>query len=92
MIDVTKGIDLYKRKENRKECIVFHYWYFIHGFKFQKSLCNDCYNLLIIRLNISNISTITAKDIDSRCIIYDVSKSDAINLLDIYVLDDQGFI
>ena len=46
----------------------------------------------MIRLNISDISIITAKDIDSRCITYDVSKSDAINLLDIYVPDDQGFI
>ena len=58
------------------------YWYFNHGFKFQKSVCNGCYDLLII----------IVKGIDYHCIIHNISKSDAINSLENSILDDRGYI
>ena len=33
-------------------------------------------------INISNITTITLKKVDYRCIIHDISKSEAINFLE----------
>ena len=39
-IDLGEGIDVDK-SNNNKERIVWHYWYFIHGFKLQKSVCNQ---------------------------------------------------
>ena len=44
---ITEGIDLTKSKDS-KECIVCHYWYFNHGFKFQKSVFNGCHDLLMM--------------------------------------------
>ena len=43
-------------------------------------------------INISNITTITIKKVDYRCIIHNISKSEAINSLENYVLEDCGYI
>ena len=53
-----------------KECMICHYWFFNHGLKFQDSVCNGCHDLTMISDNISNISVITIKNIDYRCIIH----------------------
>ena len=39
----------------------------------------------------SDIAIITVKEIDYHCIIHDVSKSEAIHLLENSVLDDRGY-
>ena len=43
-------------------------------------------------LNISDIAIITFKDVDYRCIAHDISKSEAIRLLENSVLYDRGYI
>ena len=85
------GIDIAK-SNNSKECIVYHYWYSNHGFKFQKCLCNGCHVLLMMCLNINDITIITVKGIDERRITQDISKYDAIHLLENSVPDDCGYI
>ena len=47
--------------------------------------------LTLLSVNISD-TIITLKDVDYSCIIHDISKSEAINLLKISVLDDRGYI
>ena len=42
--------------------------------------------------NISDISITTVKSADDRGVIYDVSKSDTIHLLENSVFNDRGFI
>ena len=79
-IYLGEWIDVDKNKNN-KECIVSYYWYFNHGFKFQKSVCTDYHDLLMLGLNISDIAIITVKGIYYRCIIHDISICDAIHLL-----------
>ena len=66
----------------------YHYWFFNHGLKFQDSVCNGCHDLTIVCLNISNITIITVKNIDCRCIIHSIRKSEAINLLETSMLED----
>ena len=41
---------------------------------------------------ISNIAIITFKNVDCRCIIHNISKSEAIDLLKNSVLEDRGYI
>ena len=65
---------------------------FNHGFKFQDSVCSGCNDFSMMCLNISNIAIITVKNVDCRCIMYDISKSEAINLLQNSVLEDHGYI
>ena len=86
-IDLSEGID-FTKSNSSKEHLVCHYWYFYHVFKFQKSVSIGSHELLIISPNINNISIIAVKVILYYSIIYDVSKSDAINLLENSVLDD----
>ena len=55
--------------------------FFNHRFKFQDSVCNGCHDLTMLNVNISNISIIAVKNVGYCCIIYNSSKSEAINLL-----------
>ena len=43
-------------------------------------------------VNISNIAVIDVKRSDYCCIIHDISKYEAINLLENSMLDDRGYI
>ena len=63
-----------------------------HGFKFQDSVYNGCNNLTMLCVNISNIAITTNRNVDYRCIIHNISKSEAINLLKNSVLEDRGYI
>ena len=80
--DVSEEIDVNKTSES-KECDIFHYWYFLNkGFEFQPDVWNECYNLLMLSINLSDIATlINIKCSDYHCIISLTSKNDAINLL-----------
>ena len=88
-IDISEGTDLAK-SSNSKECMICHYWFFNHGFKFHESVCNGCHDLTMLSVNISDIAIITVKNVNHRCIIHNISKSEAINLLKNYVLKDRG--
>ena len=90
-IDISEGIDLAKGN-NSKESMICHCWVFDHGFKFQDSLCNGCHDLTMLSVNISDTAIITVKSVDYCCIIHNISKSEAINLLENPVLEDRGYI
>ena len=79
-VGLSEGIGL-TESNNSKECIVFHYWYFNHGFRFLNSVCNNCHDLVMLSLNLSGIAIVTVKGIDFCYIIQDISKSDTICLL-----------
>ena len=66
-IEVSEGTDPTKSNKSR-ECMIWHYWFFNHGYKFQDHVCNDCHDLTILCLNISNIAIITVKNVDYCCI------------------------
>ena len=65
--------------------------FFNHGLKFQDHVCNGCHDLSLLCLNISDIAIITVKKVDYCCIIHNISKSEAINLLENSVLKDCGY-
>ena len=67
--------------------MICHYWFFNHGFKFQDYVCYGCHDLSMLCLNICNIAIITVKNVDYHCIMYNISKSEGINLLENSVLD-----
>ena len=64
------------KSNSSKECMICHYWLFNHG------LC----------LNISDIAIITFKNVDFCCIVHDINKSEAINLLKNSVLEHHWYI
>ena len=81
-IEVSEGIDVNKTSES-KECDICHYWYFVDkGFKFQPNVCNGCHDLLMMSMNLSNINILNVKSVDCHCIFSEISKNEAINLLE----------
>ena len=72
--------------------MICRYWFFNHGLKFQDSVCNGCHNLTMLIVNISDIAIITIKNVDYRCIIHNINKSEAINLLKKYVLENREYV
>ena len=86
-IDISEGIDPIKSNKS-KECMICHYFFFKHGFKFQDSVCNGCHDLTVLSVNISNIATITFKNIDYHCIVHNIGRSEAINFLKNSVVED----
>ena len=80
-INVSKGINVNKTSES-KECDIFLYWYFLNkSFRFQPNVCSRSHDLLMMLMNLSDITISNIKIDDYRCIISGISKSDAINLM-----------
>ena len=78
-IHISEGTNVAKSNSSKK-CMVCHYCFFNHGFKILR-FCNGCYDLTMFCFYISDIASITIKGFEYCCIIYDTSKSEAINLL-----------
>ena len=78
-IDVSEGIDLAK-SSNSKRCMICHYCFFNHRYKFQDYVYNGFNDFSMLCLNISDIAIITVENVDYLCIMYNISKSEAINL------------
>ena len=55
-IDVFEGIEANKTSES-KECDICHHWYFLDKeFNFQPYVCNGCRDVLMMSMNLSDIS------------------------------------
>ena len=51
------------------------------GLKFQPGICNGCYDVLMMSINLNDIAISNIHGIDYCCIISGTSKSEAVNLL-----------
>ena len=79
-IDVSIGTVVNKTSAS-KECDICHCSYFLnYSFNFQPNVCNSCYDLLMISMNLHNIPILNIKCSDHRCIISLIGKNEAINL------------
>ena len=80
-IDVSVGINVTKTSAS-KECDICHYCYFLnYSFKFQPNVCNTYHNLLMMSMNLNDIAILDVKGFDYRCVISQISKNEAINLI-----------
>ena len=88
-IEIFKGIDLNKSDES-KECMICQYWYFKDiGYKYETYVCNGCHDLSMVVYDLNDFMILSIKGIDYRCYIFNMSKSDAFNLLNNSVLDNK---
>ena len=80
-INVSEGIDINKAGA-LKECDICHSWYFLnYSFKFQPNVCNRCYDLLMMFMNLSDISILNIKGSGYCYIISLISKNETIKLM-----------
>ena len=91
-IDASEGIDLNK-SDKLKECMICHYWYFKDiGCKYEPYLCNGCHDVSMVVYDLKDFMILSIKGIDYRCYVFNMSKNDAINLLNNSVLDNKGVL
>ena len=56
-----------------------HYWYFKDaGFKFERKICHQCH-VLMTAYELKNIAILNVKGIDFRCILWGISRDEAVN-------------
>ena len=72
-IDISERIDPTKSNKS-KEWMICHYCFFNHRFKFKDAVYNDCSDLTILCLNISDIAIITVKNADYCCIVHNIKQ------------------
>ena len=79
--DVSEAIDV-NQTSTSNECITCHYWYFLDkAFKFQSSICNSCYDVLMMSIDINSIAILNDHGVDYYRIIIGISNREAINVL-----------
>ena len=87
-----EGIDTNKTSAS-KECILYQYWYFKDvGFKFKQHVCNKCHDVLMTVYELKNIAILNVKGADFRCILWGISKDEAINRLNNSMSEDKGVV
>ena len=88
-VDASEGIDFNKSNKS-KECMICHYWYFKDiGYKYEPYVCDGCHDLSMVVYDLNGFMILNIKSIDYRCYVFNMSKSDAINLLNNSVLDNK---
>ena len=91
-IDVSEGIDTNKTHAS-KECMFCHYWYFKDvGFKFEPRVCNKCHDVFMTPYELKNIGILNVNGADFRCILWGISRDEAVNRLNNTVLEDKGVL
>ena len=89
-IDVSEGIGINKSSKS-KECVVCHYWYFKDiGHTFEPYVCNRCHDISMMAYNLENNAILNIKGVDYRCVIWNMTKNDAINRLNNSKLGDKS--
>ena len=91
-IDVSEDIDFDKTNKS-VECMICHYWYFKDiGFKYQPYVCKGCHDFSMIVQNIDDFLILRVKGVDYRCCVVNMSKKDAVSLLNNSVLYNKGVL
>ena len=89
-ISVSEGIDMNKTCTS-KECMLCHYWNFKDvGFKFETHICNRCHDVLMTAYELKNIAILNVKGLNSKCILWGITKNEAVNRLNNSVLEVKG--
>ena len=76
-----------------KECMLCHYSYFKDvRFRFEPHVCNKYHDVLMTAYELKNIAILNVKGVDFRCILWGISKDEAVNRLNNFVLEDKGVL
>ena len=89
---ISEGIDTNKTSLS-KECMLCNYRYFKDvGLKFEPHVCNKCHDVLMIAYELKNIAILNVKGIYFSCILWGISRDEAVNRLNNSALEDKGVL
>ena len=60
------------------------------GYKFKPCVCLKSHDISLMVYELKNIAILNVKGVDYRCVLWNISRNDAINMLNNYKLDDKG--
>ena len=70
--------------------MICHYWYFKDiGFKYQPYVCNKCHDLSVVVQDLKDLMILKIKGVGYKCYVFNMSKKEAIKLLNNYQLDNK---
>ena len=70
-----------------------HYWYFKDvGFKFEPNVCNKCHNILMTAHELKTLQILNVIGVNLKCILWGISRDEAVNRLNNSVLRDKGVL
>ena len=73
--------------------MICHYWCFKDiSYKYEPYVCNGCHDLSMVVYGLKDFMILSIKGVDYRCYVFNMSKTDAINLLNNFVLDNKGVL
>ena len=73
--------------------MICHYWYFKDiGFKYQPYVCNKCHDLSVFVQGLKGLMMLKIKGVDYKCYVFNMSKKEAIKLLNNSQLDNKGVL
>ena len=71
--------------------MICHYWYLNDiDCKYKPEVCNGCRDISMIAYELENIAILSVNVIDYRCVIWNMTRNDAINRLNNSELDDKA--
>ena len=71
--------------------MICHYWYFKDiGYKFQPYVCNGSHDISMMAYELKNIAILNVKGVDYICVLWGITKNEAIIMLSNFKLDDKG--
>ena len=85
-IDISEGIDLNKSDKSKEDIFKDI------GYKYEPLVCNKCHDLSMVVYDLKDLMILNIKGVDYRCYVFNMSKSDAIKLLNNSVLDKKGVL
>ena len=63
-----KELTLISQMNQKKECMICHYWYFKEiDYKYEPHICNKCHDLLMVVYDLKNFMILNIKGVDYRC-------------------------
>ena len=62
------------------------------GFKFEPHVYNKCHDALVTIYELKNITILNVKGADFRCTLCGISRDEAVNRLNSFVLDDKAVV
>ena len=89
-IDVSEEIEINKSNKS-KECMVCHWYFKDIGYKFKPYVCNKCHYISMMAYKLKDIAMLNVKGVDGRCVLWNMTKNDAINRLNYSKLDDYEY-
>ena len=62
------------------------------GFKFELLVCNKYHDVMTTAYELKNIAKLNVKGVDFRCILWGISRDEAVNRWNNSVLEDKGVL